>query len=90
VTDRKSDVVRDAAGLAAAIAALGVSCSLETRDGLAVVSPLPDGVTALQSVALRGALVSLARRHGFTHVAMELPAEGRAAARSADASVSRG
>ena len=88
--DRKPDVIRDAPGLAAAIEGLGVRCSLETRDGLAVVHPLPDGVMSLQSAEIRGALVSLARRHGFTHVAMELPAEGRTAARSADASVSRG
>jgi hypothetical protein len=88
VIDRTSDVIRNAPGLAAAIEALGVSCSLETRDGLALVIPLPDGVTAVQSAETRRALVSLARRYGFTHVAMEVPADGRAA-RSADASVSR-
>jgi hypothetical protein len=72
--DRSS---RNAVGLAAAIAELGIDCALETRGGLALLLPTPEGVAALQVDERRRAVLALAKAHGFTHVAIELPSERR-------------
>ena len=46
----------------------GLRCAVEARDGLAVVT-----VREVRGVAaLRDQLLTLAVRHGFTHVAVEL------------------
>ena len=76
---RGDRTARNAAALAAAIAELGVQCSLEARGGLAVLLPVPESVTTLQSPEMRGAVLALAREHGFTHVAIELPSDRRGA-----------
>jgi hypothetical protein len=68
---------RNGVALAAAIAKLGIDCALEVRGGLALLLPTPDGVAALQTDANRRAVLSLAKEHGFTHVAIELPSERR-------------
>ncbi len=68
---------RNAASLASAIAALGVQCSLEARGGLALLMPAPASVAKLQDPETRRAVVALAREHGFTHVAIELPKDLR-------------
>jgi hypothetical protein len=39
--------------------------------------PSPEGVAALQLDESRRAVLSLAKEHGFTHVAIELPSERR-------------
>ena len=64
---------RNAASLAAAVAALGIQCSLEARGGLALLMPVPDSVARLQEPETRRAVLALAREHGFTHVGIELP-----------------
>ena len=76
-SDRGDRTGRNAATLASAIAELGVQCSLEARGGLAVLMPAPEGVSALRSPETRRAVLALAREHGFTHVAIELPNDRR-------------
>ena len=68
---------RNAVALAAAIATLGIDCTLEVRGGLALLLPTLDGVAALQVEETRRAVLALAKDHGFTHVAIELPSERR-------------
>ena len=68
---------RNAVALAAAIAELGIDCALEARGGLALLLPTPEGVAALQVDESRRAVLALAKEHGFTHVAIELPSERR-------------
>jgi hypothetical protein len=72
--DRSS---RNGVALAAAIAKLGIDCALEVRGGLALLLPTLDGVAALQGDEPRRAVLALAKDHGFTHVAIELPSERR-------------
>ena len=72
--DRSS---RNAVALSAAIANLGIDCALEARGGLALLLPTGDGVAALQVDETRRAVLALAKAHGFTHVAIELPSERR-------------
>jgi hypothetical protein len=66
---------RNASSLAAAIAELGVRCALEARGGLALLLPVPESVALLQEPQTRRTVLALAREHGFTHVAIELPNE---------------
>ncbi len=81
---------RNAASLGAAIAALGIHCSLEVRGGLALLLPVPASVEKLQDPETRRAVLALAREHGFTHVGIELPSDRRGAeARDADAPLLR-
>ena len=80
---------RNASALAAAIAALGVQCALEARGGLALLLPVPASVERLQDQETRRAVLALARQHGFTHVAIELPNERRGGATTGDASLLR-
>jgi len=55
--------------LALALAAIGISVSVDARDGL-VVLRLPPGAPAPRGAA-RESAVSICRGHGFTHVAVE-------------------
>jgi hypothetical protein len=88
--ERGDRSARNAASLAAAIAALGVQCSLEARGGLALLMPVPESVAKLQEPDTRRALLALAREHGFTHVGIELPNDRRGAGeRDADAPLLR-
>jgi hypothetical protein len=81
---------RNAVALAAAIAELGIDCALEARGGLALLLPTPEGVAALQVDESRRAVLALAKEHGFTHVAIELPSERRKSSTPAtDASLLR-
>jgi len=68
---------RNASALAAAIAELGIPCALEARGGLALLLPTSEGVAALQVDETRRAVLALAKQHGFTHVAIELPNDRR-------------
>jgi hypothetical protein len=68
---------RNAVAFAAAVAKLGIDCALEARGGLALLLPTPQGVAALQVDESRRAVLALAKEHGFTHVAIELPSERR-------------
>jgi len=88
--ERGDPTGRNAEALATAIAELGVPCSLEARGGLAVVMPVLESVAALRAPETRRAVLSLAREHGFTHVAIELPSERRGAgSRENDATLLR-
>jgi hypothetical protein len=68
---------RNGVALAAAIGKLGIECALEVRGGLALLLPTADGAAALQVEERRRAVIALAKEHGFTHVAIELPNERR-------------
>jgi len=81
--------MRNASALAAAIAELGVHCSVEARGALALLLPVSSSFEALQSPDTRRTVVALARQHGFTHVAIELPSDRRSAGRDADAPLLR-
>lgn len=61
-----ADALRDA------LRAAGVDSTVEARDRLAIVTAAPG---AFADPRLRERAVALAREHGFTHVAVELPAE---------------
>jgi len=74
---RGDRTARNGVALAAAIAELGIDGALEVRGGLALLLPTPEGVAALQADENRRAVLSLAKEHGFTHVAIELPSDRR-------------
>ena len=74
---RGDRTARNATALAAAIAELGLQCSLEARGGLALLMPVEESVAKLQTPETRRAVLALARQHGFTHVAIELPNDRR-------------
>ena len=52
---------------------------LEARGGLVLLLPVDESVAMLQSPETRRAVLALARTHGFTHVAIELPKDRRGA-----------
>jgi hypothetical protein len=87
--ERGDRTARNAAALAGAIAELGVQCSLEVRGGLALLLPVAESVAALQSPDTRRAVLALARAHGFTHVAIELPNDRRGEERGTGAPLLR-
>ena len=87
--DRGDRTTRNAIALAAALADLGVQCSLEVRGGLALLLPVSSSIQTLQSPDTRRAVLALARQHGFTHVAIELPSARRGAGRDTDAPLLR-
>ena len=87
--DRGDRTTRNAIALAAALADLGVQCSLEVRGGLALLLPVSSSIQTLQSPDTRRAVLALARQHGFTHVAIELPSDRRGAGRDTDAPLLR-
>jgi hypothetical protein len=81
---------RNAAALAAALTELGIACALEVRGGLALLLPTTDAVSSLQLDETRRAVLALAKQHGFTHVAIELPNDRRKSSTPAtDASLLR-
>jgi hypothetical protein len=75
--ERGDRTARNAEALAAAIADLGLNCDIEARSGLVVLLPAAESVAKLAEDETRRAALSLARQHGFTHVAIELPNERR-------------
>jgi hypothetical protein len=75
--ERGDRTARNATALAADLAKLGLHCALEARGGLALLLPQPDSVAKLEEDETRRAVVALAKQHGFTHVAVELPSERR-------------
>jgi uncharacterized protein len=71
----------DAGGLAAALAAAGLRCTVVARERLALITVAPDGSDADPfAPGKRAAAVDAARRHGFTHLAIELLDAGTDAA----------
>ncbi|HTK49730.1 MAG TPA: hypothetical protein VL328_17245 [Gemmatimonadaceae bacterium] len=87
--ERGDRTARNATALAREIAALGVRCAVEARAGLALLLPVAESVAALEVPATRRTVVELARRFGFTHVAVELPKDRRTSSAPADATVLR-
>ena len=65
----------DAAGLAGALRALGFPCDVESRAGLALLSMGADDAARLASSPDRATTLTVAREHGFTHVAVEIARE---------------
>lgn len=66
----------NAAALAAELGAHGVDARLEVRDGVALLT-LREGGDGLCDAVRRDRLVSIARAHGFTHLAVEISADDR-------------
>jgi hypothetical protein len=62
----------NARALQDALGALGLECTVETRERLAVLIP-PTMATPVLTGAMRQRVVALARAHGFSHVALEIP-----------------
>ena len=60
-----------------ALRELGVRCSVEAYDALAVAVPEP-GDRRLEVAEVRRRAIELARTHGFSHLAVELRAPGHA------------
>ena len=55
-----------------ALAERGLPCRVEPRAGLAVLIADRETMAALSDLEVRRATLTLAREHGFTHVAVEL------------------
>ena len=60
--------------LEAALRALGIRCTVEALDRLAVIVPA-DGEAGLATVRGRREALRHIGAHGFTHLALELPGE---------------
>jgi len=56
-----------------ALRALGIRCSVEAFDALAVAIPEP-GERGFEQADLRRRAIDVARSHGFSHLAVELRA----------------
>ncbi|HET9798334.1 MAG TPA: hypothetical protein VFP90_10110 [Gemmatimonadaceae bacterium] len=87
--ERGDRTARNATALAKEIAALGLRCAVEARAGLALLLPSAESVATLEAPETRRAVVELARRFGFTHVAVELPKDRRTSSTPGDATVLR-
>lgn len=55
-----------------ALRGLGLQCAVEAYDALAVAVPAP-GERGFENDDLRRRAIDLARAHGFSHLAVELP-----------------
>jgi len=55
-----------------ALRGLGLRCAVESYDALAVAVPEP-GERGFENDDLRRRAIDLARAHGFSHLAVELP-----------------
>ena len=71
----------DATAFASALGSLDLDCAVEARARLALLVADADTVARLAVPATRREVITLARAHGFTNVAVELtPMPGRAGA----------
>jgi hypothetical protein len=61
--------------LCAAVHAAGIPCDVEARGRLAIVIVSASTAHAFADRARRDQLAALGRRHGFTHVAVEVLAD---------------
>jgi hypothetical protein len=62
----------NAAGLEAALHAVGIDCVVEAQGGLAVLVPRAGVAATMVEPATRRDIAALALAHGFTHAALEL------------------
>ena len=72
MSTRSAGHAGDAAALAAALRALNIPCDVEFREALALLSTRAEHAARLAAPQERGAVLALARQHGFTHIAVEL------------------
>lgn len=86
---RGDRTARNAEALAKGLTELGLSCSVEARGKLVVLLPDQESVAKLAEDTTRRAALALAKEHGFTHAAIELPNDRRRADPDADATVLR-
>ncbi|MEO8561141.1 MAG: hypothetical protein ABI601_03640 [bacterium] len=86
---RGDRTARNAEALAKGLAALGLGCSVEARGKLVLLLPDQETVIKLADDSTRRAALALAKEHGFTHAAIELPNDRRRADPDADATVLR-
>ena len=68
---------RSVEALARALRELGVRCSVEAFDALAVAVPEP-GERSLEDADVRRRAIEVARANGFSHLAVELREPGHA------------
>ena len=68
---------RSREALERALRDLGIRCSVEGFDALAVAVPEP-GERGLEAADVRRRAIELARAHGFSHLAVELREPGHA------------
>ena len=59
-------------GLQRALRAIGIECTVEARDKLAILIPTVSAPDFSEPAARRAAIALLAE-HGFTHLALEIP-----------------
>jgi hypothetical protein len=64
--------IRSREKLERALQALGVRCTVEGYDALAVATP-EVGERGFEDTGIRRRALELARAHGFSHLAVELP-----------------
>jgi hypothetical protein len=88
-TNRGDRTARNATALAARLAELGLACAIEARGKLVLLMPDQATVAKLADDTLRRAALALAKEHGFTHAAIELPSDRRRADPDSDATVLR-
>ena len=88
-SDRGDRTARNVTALAQGLAALGLSCALEARGKLVLLMPDKASVDKLADEQVRRAALALAKEHGFTHAAIELPNDRRRANPDADATLLR-
>jgi hypothetical protein len=58
-------------GLQRALRALGIDCTIEARDKLAIIIPTASA-RDVGEMALRRSALALLAEHGFTHLALEI------------------
>jgi len=80
VRARAADPSGDADGLAAALEGGDLRCAVEARERLALLRVASGDVDRWTGRACRAVAIEAARGHGFTHVALELLADGDDAA----------
>ena len=59
-------------GLERALRAIGIECSVEARDRLAIIIPKAP-TRDFSEPSLRRAAIALLPEHGFSHLALEIP-----------------
>jgi hypothetical protein len=65
-------MIRSREDLERALRDLGIPCRVEAHEALAVAIPEP-GERGFENDDLRRRAIALARAHGFSHLAVELP-----------------
>lgn len=88
-SERGDRTARHATALSEALVELGLACAIEARGKLVLLMPDQATVIKLADESLRRAALALAKQHGFTHAAIELPSDRRRGDPDSDATVLR-